>query len=240
MIRVLTTALAALIATLVFGIAVIVVTWLGGDRAGYRHAGIQRAWARAVLRGAGVRVENENEDLLAEARSRVLVANHSSLFDILVLASVLRVPYSWVMKEELGRIFFFGSAVRSAGHIMLDRSNTEKAVRSLDRMTERLATEPLTVIMFPEGTRSRTGALGRFRRGAFMLAIRAEAEILPAAIRGTFEIKPKGVGRIAPGTVSIRIGEPIPTAGLEAKDRGRITTRVREEVAALLVAPDRS
>ena len=240
MIRVLTTALAALIATLVFGIAVIVVTCLGGDRAGYRHAGIQRAWARAVLGGAGVRVEIENEDLLTEARSRVLVANHSSLFDILVLASVLRVPYSWVMKEELGRIFFFGSAVRSAGHIMLDRSNTEKAVRSLDRMTERLATEPLTVIMFPEGTRSRTGALGRFRRGAFMLAIRAEAEILPAAIRGTFEIKPKGVGRIAPGTVRIRIGEPIPTAGLETKDRGRITTRVREEVAALLVATDRS
>lgn len=236
MIRVFTTLLAALPATLFFGLLVFVASGIGGSRAPTRIVRLQRSWARAVLTGAGVRVQVFSAERLSEPRARVVVANHASLFDILVLASQLTVPYSWVMKKELSRIFFFGAAVRAAGHVTIDRGNSERAIRSLDRAMARLTSEPLTVVIFPEGSRTETGELQPFKRGAFVLAIRAGVEVVPAAIEGSFGVKPKGLLRVRPGTVKVRFGKPIPTQGSTTRDRAALARKAQRRVQALLDA----
>lgn len=232
MFRILSTAAAAVVATLYYGTRILVVA--GKRGAAEERVAIQKAWALTALRGAGVRVEVENARFFKERRARVVVANHASLFDILAFAAVVPVPYAWVMKKELSRIVFFGRAVQAAGHFFVDRSNTESSISSLALVGDRMRLERLTVIMFPEGTRTRTGKLGPFKRGAVMLGIRAGADLVPAAIRGSFAVKPKGLLRIRPGTIRVRLGEPIPLAGRSTRERAWLTKLARTRVEGLL------
>ena len=192
-----------------------------------------RKWASLLLRWCGVDVVLENEDAIDPDRPQVLIANHTSWFDVLALAAHLPGRYVFVAKKELRRIPFFGPAVHACGHVFIDRRDRSKAVESLASANRSLEEQSPTIIMFPEGTRSATGELQAFKKGAFVLAIQTGVEVVPAAISGSREIMRKGSMLIHAGTVRIRFGEPIIVAGFDLEQRNELTRLAREALLAL-------
>ena len=127
----------------------------------------------------------------------------------------------------------WGPAMRLAGYIPIDRSRGRAALKSLDEAARRIA-EGTSVIIFPEGTRSRDGQMHSFKAGAMVLGIKAGVPLVPTAIQGTFEIMPKGRLLMKPGQVVIRLGRPISTSDYTTKDRHQLALRLQEKVAELL------
>lgn len=202
-----------------------------------RCAYTARTWARRVLRVAGVRVVLENVDVIDPDRPQVLVCNHVSWFDVLALAAELPGPYRFVAKSELEKVPLFGPAWVACGHISIDRQDRTRAIESLAVARRQLEEDGPTVIVFPEGTRSPTGELRHFKKGAFVLAIQANVEVVPAAVLGSREVMAKGSWKIRTGrTITVRFGEPIPVDGLRMEDRDALTRRARDAVASLQAA----
>jgi 1-acyl-sn-glycerol-3-phosphate acyltransferase len=170
---------------------------------------VPRAWSGFLLRLTGVRVVLENEEAIDPDRPQILVANHQSWFDVLALAAYLPGAYRFVAKKEIEKAPLFGPSIRRCGHIFIDREDRAKALETLARVRDTLEKERPTIIMFPEGTRSATGELLRFKKGAFVLGIQTGTEIVPAAIVGSRDIMPKGSLLIRPGTITVRFGQPI-------------------------------
>ena len=197
-------------------------------------ADVPRSWSRTLLSVCGVRVVLENEEVIDPERAQILVANHQSWFDVLALAGHLPGGYRFVAKKEIEKAPLFGPSLRRCGHIYIDREDRAKALESLARAREILEKERPTVIMFPEGTRSRDGRLQRFKKGAFVLGIQTGVEVVPAAIIGSREVMPKGTLKIRPGTITVRFGEPIPVDGMEMENRDRLTREAHGAVAGLL------
>lgn len=197
-----------------------------------------RRWARALLACAGAEVVLENAEVIDPQRPQVLVVNHVSWFDVLALAAFLPGRYLFVAKQELETIPLFARAARSCGHIFIDRQDRNRAVESLERARARLDAESPTIIMFPEGTRSPTGALQPFKKGAFVLAIQTGVDIVPAAISGSREVMRKHSLLIHKGTIRVRFGDPIDVTGLDIEDRNELTARAHGAVAALQAAGD--
>jgi 1-acyl-sn-glycerol-3-phosphate acyltransferase len=165
----------------------------------------------------------------------VLVANHVSWFDVLALASSLPGPFRFVGKKELTKVPIFGRAWQASGHISIDRHDRASALQSLAVARRRLEEDRPTVILFPEGTRSPTGELRAFKKGAFVLAIQTGVEVVPAAILGSREVMAKGSWTIHTGrTIRVRLGAPIPVDGLTVDDRDALTGRARAQVLELL------
>ena len=195
---------------------------------------VPRAWSGFLLRVTGVRVVLENEQVIDPERAQILVVNHVSWFDVLALASYLPGSYRFVAKKEIERAPLFGPSIRRCGHLFIDREDRTKALQTLALARETLEKHRPTIIMFPEGTRSASGELQRFKKGAFVLGIQTGTAIVPAAILGSGGIMPKGSFRIRPGTITIRFGDPIPVEALEMEDRDALTRRAHTAVAGLL------
>lgn len=192
-----------------------------------------RLWARFLLACAATEVVLENADVIDPDRPQILVANHVSWFDVLALAAALPGRYLFVAKHELEKIPLFAHAARSCGHIFIDRRDRNRAVESLEMARERLDEENPTIIMFPEGTRSPTGALQPFKKGAFVLAIQAGVDVVPAAISGSRDVMRKHSLLIRPGTIRVRFGDTIDVTGLDLDDRNELTARAHQAVRAL-------
>ena len=201
-------------------------------------ADVPRSWSRTLLSVCGVRVVLENEEVIDPERAQILVANHESWFDVLALAGHLPGGYRFVAKKEIEKAPLFGPSLRRCGHIYIDREDRAKALESLARAREILEKERPTVIMFPEGTRSRDGRLQRFKKGAFVLGIQTGVEVVPAAIVGSREVMPKGTLKIRSGTITVRFGQPIPVDGMEMENRDRLTREAHGAVASLLGGAD--
>ena len=190
-------------------------------------------WASLVLRGSGTKLAVWNEERIGLGRGQILVANHQSWFDIFALGGALRHQFAFVGKRELSRIPVVGAAWEKVGNIAIDRSDQQAAIASLKR-AEELLREGRTIIMFPEGTRSPTGELGRFKKGAFVMAIKSQVPVLPVAIAGTRKIMRKGSWQISPGTATVVVGNPISTEGLTHRDRGTLSHQCREALVGLM------
>ena len=190
-------------------------------------------WSSIVLWGAGVKLVIEDAELLGEDRGQVLVSNHQSWFDVFALAASLPVRFSFVGKKELSSVPVLGQAWEKVGHIAIDRSDQKAAIASLERVNEQFRAGR-TIIMFPEGTRSPTGELTRFKKGAFVMAIKSQVPVVPVAVTGTRAIMRKGDWVIWPGTATVRVGKPISTEGLTPRDRNRLTREASEAVARLM------
>lgn len=190
-------------------------------------------WSAFVLWGAGVKFELENPEQLGDGRGQVLVCNHQSWFDVFGLAASLPVKFSFVGKKELSRIPVLGQAWEKVGHVAIDRSDRKAAIESLKTIEDQFRAGR-TIIMFPEGTRSPSGELARFKKGAFVMAIRCQVPVVPAAVVGTRTIMRKGDWMIEPGKATIRVGAPISTEGLTLTDRNRLSREAREAVARLM------
>lgn len=195
---------------------------------------IHRTWSRLLLRIAGISVEASGLEHLRGEGPRVLVANHQSLFDILALFAVLPISVRFVAKRELSDVPVFAGAMERAGHVFIDRSDRHQAVRAMRRAGKRMKREGLSLVLFPEGTRSPDGRLQRFRRGAFSLAIETQADLVPVALEGGGEILPRGRRRLEPGRIRIRCAPPIGLEGREREDRDRILQRTRTAISGML------
>ena len=195
-----------LLMTFFFGIAAMVFSTLFNPRVGSFIGGV--VWSRfnAFITPMFVRVEGRQN--IRKETSYVVISNHASLYDIFLIYGWLGIDIKWVMKKELRKIPGVGFGSRKVGHIFLDRSNRIAAVESLNEAKRRLVSGT-SVVMFPEGTRSVTGKIGTFKRGAFKLALDLGLPILPLTLVDTIKIMPTNTLNIMPGRVKMIIHEPI-------------------------------
>jgi 1-acyl-sn-glycerol-3-phosphate acyltransferase len=190
-------------------------------------------WARWIVWASGCPVRVEGLEHIDADSPQILAGNHQSWFDVPAIAHRISKTYHFVAKKELEKVFLFGPAWKAAGHISIDRQDRESALRSLDRAGEQLRAEASAVIIFPEGTRTDSDALGPFKKGAFMLAMHTGVPIVPFGIAGSRRVLPKGRWRMRRGPVVVRFGEPIPTDGYDRSDRDALMERVRQAVRRL-------
>jgi len=191
----------------------------------------RRVWAPALLRGAGARLAVEGLARLP-AGPAFVVANHQSVIDVPALFRALPFDLQFIVKRELRRVPFLGWYIAATGMIFVDRRAPAEAVAQMRRAAARLR-GGASLVSFPEGTRSRDGAIGSFKSAAFVAAIEAGVPVVPVAIDGARAVLPAGGFRVRPGTIRVTVGEPIPTAGLKAEDRGRLAREARERVVKL-------
>lgn len=197
------------------------------------HVGV-----RLALFLSGVRVTLEGREHIQRGRAAVYAVNHTSnveppvLFDALhELFPHLRVLY----KAELRKIPVLVRAFDLAGFVPLERGNRDQSLPAIEGAAQALR-QGNSFLIFPEGTRSRTGVLLPFRKGGFIMALKAQAPIVPVAIKGARAAMRKGSPWIQPVQVTVRFGEPVETAGLTMDDRDKLVVDVRRRVEALLKA----
>ncbi len=164
-------------------------------------------------------------------RSYVIMSNHQSHFDILAFYGFWGWQFRWVMKQELRKVPFLGWGCAGVGHIFIDRSDRDKAIASL-RAARGLLEGGVSVMIFPEGTRSTSGRLREFKKGGFMLALELGLPILPVSISGSRHVLPNRTLKLLPGRVRIQVHPPIEVAGLGPEDRDALMARVRESIRA--------
>ncbi len=194
-----------------------------------------RAWGRSICRLAGTDVHIEGAENLTPGQTYIFVGNHVSQFDIFSFQGYFPHDFRWIAKKELFRIPFFGAAMLRAGIVPIDRSHGREALRSLNRAAEQIA-RGTSVLIFPEGTRSSDGRLHPFKTGAVMLAIKAGVPVVPVGFNGTYSILPKGKLLADKGTITIRIGKPIPTHSYKPADKQELAEYLHDRVAELLDA----
>jgi len=202
------------------------------DRRGYLAHGCARAWSWLILATTGVAVRATGLERLTPGRTYVFVSNHQSIYDIPILFSTLPFQLRIIAKKSLGSFPFLGWHLRRTGHLLVDRKNPDQ--RAIFRQWADLVGKGLSLIVFPEGTRSRDGHVGRFKAGSFLVAIQAGLPIAPVAIAGSRHVMRKGRLRTCPGRVRFFVGDPIETRGrFEAtiEDAKRLADEARGQIA---------
>jgi 1-acyl-sn-glycerol-3-phosphate acyltransferase len=194
------------------------------DRAG-------RGWGRNNLRANRLTVSVTGAENIPRGPV-VFVANHVSFVDIWVLVALLPGTVRFLAKRELLHVPVFGWAMRSAGHIPIDRKNRQAAVDACGEAGTQIR-NGTSAIVFGEGTRSRTGELLPLKKGAFVLAIQAGVPVVPVYLEGTYAVLPKGTLALKRRPIEMRIGQPIGTAGLTYADRDALSVRCREALISL-------
>ena len=168
----------------------------------------QQFWSRAFFRLMLIPVSVDGEENIKPDQSYVFVANHQSMFDVWLVYGWLPVVFKWLMKAELRKVPFVGTACKAAGHIFVERRNAKASMDSLHEIEKQLTNGVCTVI-FPEGTRSLNGEIGRFKRGAFQIALDLGLPVIPLSLSGCFEVLPKGKPFVTRHPVHMHIGQPI-------------------------------
>ena len=209
MIRTLYIAIWVVFATLVLGLLVIFISFF--IRSGNPVHRIARFWGRSILMVSRIKVSVKGMSNIDRSQSYIYMSNHQSNFDIPVLLGHLKIQFRWLAKMELFKIPIFGQAMRKAGYISIDRNNRESAFESLKTAARKIK-NGVSVVIFPEGTRSRDGKVRAFKKGGFVMALDAGVPIVPIVITGTSSIMTKGHLRINPGKVNMIIHPPIPTS----------------------------
>jgi 1-acyl-sn-glycerol-3-phosphate acyltransferase len=203
-------------------------------RAGHVFA-LGRFGATAVRRLLGIRLQVAGLEHVARDAAALYCINHRSNVDVVAFEALFpRCPrLRGLYKAEVGRIPVLGRAMRLVGFVPVDRANRASAIASVDAAAERLSAGD-SFIIAPEGTRARSGEMLPFKKGGFIMAIKAQVPVVPVAVHGTAEAMPRGRFRVTPGVVRVEVGAPIPTAGLTLDDRDRLMETVRGRLQAML------
>ena len=199
------------------------------EKRGYFAHWCARAWSRLILKTTGVTVDVQGLERLVPGRTYVFVANHQSIYDIPILFWSLPYQLRIIAKESLGRFPFLGWHLRRTGHMLVDRKRPDRA--AIFSWASRLTSQGLSLIVFPEGTRSRDGRVARFKGGSFYLALEAGLPIVPLSLIGSRHIMLKGRLATYPGHVRLFVHEPIDTSGLAGSDPRAFAERVRHVIA---------
>jgi len=208
--------------TIVLGTASLLSTLV--DRTGDAGHQCARAWAWLILKTTGVRVEVIGLEHVDPRTSYVVAANHQSIYDIPIVFTTLPLQLRIVAKESLGRIPFLGWHLQRTGHLLVDRTNPGAGI--LKRMAS-LVAAARSVIVFPEGTRSVDGSVGRFKGGIFLLAIDSTLPILPVSIARSRFVMMKGQLMVRPGHISVTIHPAISTDGITRERAREFAEQVR-------------
>jgi len=191
-----------------------------------------RTWARCLCAAAGVGVVVHNAERMVSGRGAVYASNHVSWYDVFAIASVLP-RYTFIAKSELRKIPIFGWGAESAGVVFLTRDNRKSAFESYKGAAEQVKAGQ-SIVVFPEGTRGRDYSLRPFKKGPFVLAIAAQAPVVPVLVYGAREVMPKGSFRVRPATVHVHFLEAVETAGLDYDRRHELMRTVWDRIAACL------
>jgi len=215
--------------TVVFGALSIASSFV--EKSGYFAHWCARTWSRFILATTGVHVDVIGLERLDPRGTYVFAANHQSIYDIPILFWSLPHQLRIIAKESLGKFPVIGWHLRRTGHMLVDRSKPDRA--KIFSWAGRLTTNGLSLILFPEGTRSVDGRVGKFKAGTFFLALDANLRVVPLSIVGSRHVMLKGRLTTYPGRVRLVVHPPIDTTGMSSRDARQFAERVRQ-----IIAPD--
>lgn len=222
-----------LVLTLLTALTTIIGCLLGGERVFSYYPGM--IWSRLTCYLALCPVHVRGREHIERGKSYVFVANHQGAFDIFLIYGFLGVPIKWVMKAGLEKIPFVGAACRAAGFIFVDNSSTKAAARSV-REAERALKSGASIAIFPEGSRTKTGRLGRFKKGAYQMAADQHLPIIPITLNGPFDVLPIGSLNLHRRPMEMVIHEAIPAESMDPSHEGlqQMVNRTREIIESSL------
>jgi 1-acyl-sn-glycerol-3-phosphate acyltransferase len=187
---------------------------------------IARFWGFLIVFVSRIHVTVEGASNIDPSKSYIYMSNHQSNFDIPVLLAYLKVQFRWLAKVELFKIPIFGRAMRNAGYISINRSDRRAAIESLNQAADAIR-DGISILIYPEGTRSVDGNIRPFKKGGFVLAADSGIPIVPVIVHGTYAIMSKNSLRIKPGPVVMEICEPVETTGYTKETKDELLEKVR-------------
>jgi 1-acyl-sn-glycerol-3-phosphate acyltransferase len=189
-------------------------------------------WARMVLGICGVKVEVVGAENLDPNQHYVFCSNHFSLIDTPLMFGCMPREFRILARHGLWKIPFLGWHLNRAGHLPVNRENPRAAARNIQQAADKIQ-EGFSILIFPEGGRTRGDQMRPLKPGAGYIAIRAGAPVVPMAIVGTRDILPPNSMHLRPGRAELRVGKPIPTEGMEQRDAKQLMVRLRDEITEL-------
>jgi 1-acyl-sn-glycerol-3-phosphate acyltransferase len=202
------------------------------DPTGRRMHAVARVWSRILLAVSGVRVIAEGVEKLDPGKGYVLAVNHSSYMDIPVLMTNIPLQFRFFAKRGLFQIPFLGTHLHRAGHIPVVRGDARASLKSMSEGARMIRERNLSMLLFPEGGRT-VDHLAEFKEGPAYIAIKAGVPIVPIGLEGMRKILRMHTSIVYPGTVHLRVGDPIDTSHLTLKDRETLTREIHSRVADL-------
>jgi 1-acyl-sn-glycerol-3-phosphate acyltransferase len=218
------------LSTVLFGLPSIPAAFLPPRGEWFLH--FARGWSRTILFFSGVRVRVLHPERLDGARGLVIVSNHESYADILILLANLPLSVRLLAKRSIFRVPVLGWSIRAAGFVPVDRGVRSRGAATLEAALK-LLKRGRSIVIFPEETRTRDGELLPFKPGAALIALRSGFPLLPVAIAGTRRVLPRGTLEMSPGRVALAIGQPISVAGRSVRDRDEVTLEARQAISSL-------
>jgi 1-acyl-sn-glycerol-3-phosphate acyltransferase len=220
-----------LLATALMGsINVVTTIW---DKDGRAQLWCARLWARMLLGIAGARVRVTGLEKIDLQQSYVITPNHVSYMDTPALLANVPLNFRFLAKKGLFQVPFIGSHLEKAGHIAVPLDDPRAALKVLSTAGKAMKERGQSMLVFPEGGRSESGQMQPFKDGAAYLAIKGGVPVVPIAIVGIRDVLPMHSVHLKPGRVTLRIGDPIDTAGMSSADRTELTERLYNEILAL-------
>ena len=223
MIRISLTMVTIIVMTLICGFSAIVAGIFNPYSRVVYYLG--HLWSRSILWIAGTRIIIEGLSNIDTEKQYVFIGNHQSHFDVLVVFSRIPLIMRFLTKKELFRIPVFGWALSATGMIKIDRADHEESVKSMNEALEVIRKNRVSLVVFPEGTRSSDGKMGQFKKGGFIMAIKGKIPVVPISISGSRFILPKHSMRLKAGTIKMVIGKPIDTSDFKYTDRSELMAK---------------
>jgi len=216
------------VSTIGIGLLIITFGWLDSQK---KYVGkLPRLWGIWFLYISGIKYTIKGIENIDSTKQYIFVSNHESHIDIPLTVAIIPFNLVFLAKKELFKIPIFGWAMRSAGMVRVDRQDRVKAKQSVDYALKQLQNTCVSVILFPEGTRSKTNDLLPFKKGGFILAIRSKLPIVPITIIDSRKVLPKGKLFIKPHNIHIYIGNPISVDKLIEDDKDILLDNCRTQI----------
>lgn len=211
--------------TLLTALTVFVGCICGGERFfGYYPGAL---WSRLVCVFSLCPVKVIGKEKLNKNQSYIFVSNHQGSYDIFLIYGYIGQPIKWVMKQSLRKIPFVGIACEAAGFIFVDNSSPQAAAKTV-RIAEEKLKGGSSIVIFPEGSRTSTGKMGKFKKGAYQMALDLKLPIVPITINGSYEVMPVGSKRLNPHRMELIIHDPIPVDATGVENIRDVAVKIRE------------
>jgi len=215
------------VATLVLGVFTFLTYPF--DRKGKVGHYYAKLWGKMALLANRVKVKVEGMEQLSGKGPYIFMSNHQGYYDIFALLSHLPYQFKWLAKKELFSVPFLGWTMAAVGYISVDRGGTRDTVEAMNEAAQKIR-DGMSVVIFPEGSRSPDGSIQPFKKGGFTLAIKSKVPIVPVAISGSRDIIPKGKLAVTAGEIRIAVAHPIETESCALKDREWLMKKVKETI----------
>ncbi len=193
--------------------------------------GIIRNWAKLILWGSGIRVQVQGREHIDPGKYYIYMPNHQSAFDILACVVAIPGTVRFIAKKELFRIPVFAQGMQAVGMIAIDRGNSAKARETLSKALEKMR-RGVSVIIYPEGTRSRDGKIHKFKKGGFIMSIQGQIPIVPIVISGSFEILKKKTLRLGGGFIKVEFLPPVDPTPYTLRERNELVNLVYSQIVS--------